>query len=364
MRKIIFAIGLFLSLFACKTLDETIIEKIDVESQKNIDEIELKLLKMKFSNDMSYTNYMTDIDSTKRLIEKLEVKAKNNKYFKAKVLGLKGEVALLKREIAIVKDIITRIENITSSEEKLYILKADLNDNILEKEEIIKKGIENATSIEKLKLYLADIYFLQNKFEEAVALYDEVFVNLNDLYKSFYKKRRDSGYQFIKNPPNNPNIADILYKDKITVKDLLELTLSETDSIEKIVAENYKNSEELFNILNNKYNFFYKDMFVNIKFNDDIKRKDLAFFITNIISCYEKNNLINIYKPKEEINNPQKEVKDLSPIPDVKTYDYFYSSVLILVEREIMDLPDGERFYPDNYVKGDEYYKMLNRFAK
>ncbi|HOV15650.1 MAG TPA: hypothetical protein PK771_15285, partial [Spirochaetota bacterium] len=329
--------------------------KIDSESQKLIDDVELSILKIKFSDEKS------DSKNIDKNIKFLESKAKNNKYFKAKVFGLSGEVAFIKNDLNLVKTIITKIENLTISEEKLYILKANLEPNLSKKKEIIKIGIEKSNSTQKLKLYLADIFFLENNFEESVALYDEVFVNLSDEFKNYYKKRRDNAYQFIKNPPKNVNIASILNKEKITAGDMIELTLSEKDFIKKLVTEKYKDNNELFNLLKDKYYFFYKDTQNDIKINELIKRKDIAYFLIKIVSYIENKELINKYKPKETDIIPNKEMKNLSPIPDIKISDYFYSAVLILVERELMDLPDGEKFYPDEHMKGLEFYKILGK---
>lgn len=355
MKNIIIFFIFIVFLFSCKSLDEIVIEKIDDESREDINQIELDILSMKFFKNTG------NIDEIEKKIKTLDVKTKKNKIFKAKTLGLFGEVAFLRKDNVLVKNIISKIEAFTQSEENLYVLKANLTDNLFEKENIVREGIEKADSTKKLKLYLADIFFLQKKFEEAVALYDETFLQIPEDYKKFYIERREVGYRFIKTPLQNVDIAKLLTKEKITVGEALEITVGANDFLKKIVKEKYKNNEELFRILNEKYNFFYKDSNNLLKYGDLIKRKDAAFFLASAISYIEEGDLINLYKPKETDILPSKESKDLSPIPDVKSWDYFYSAALILVEREIMDLPDGERFFPENYLKGLEYFEILEK---
>ena len=56
--------------------------------------------------------------------------------------------------------------------------------------------------------------------------------------------------------------------------------------------------------------------------------------------------------------------KELSPIPDVQFNDYFYTAVLVLVEREIMELPDGINFFPDYKISGIDYLDILKKLMK
>jgi hypothetical protein len=53
-----------------------------------------------------------------------------------------------------------------------------------------------------------------------------------------------------------------------------------------------------------------------------------------------------------------------SPVPDVPVDAPWFDSVLGVVEREMMDLPDGILFKPDDSVTGIQYLDMLGSLSR
>jgi hypothetical protein len=51
-------------------------------------------------------------------------------------------------------------------------------------------------------------------------------------------------------------------------------------------------------------------------------------------------------------------------VPDVAVEEPWFDAVLGVVEREIMDLPDGTNFRPDGEVSGLEYLSILQRLQR
>jgi hypothetical protein len=50
-----------------------------------------------------------------------------------------------------------------------------------------------------------------------------------------------------------------------------------------------------------------------------------------------------------------------SPVPDLAYGSAIFDAALALVEREIMDLPDGRLFMPDQALSGLAFLEMLAR---
>ena len=339
---------ILLIFIGCETTDLVIVNPIDNESQKLIEDVEILLLEYKFSFNKE------NLRKAFNIINDLMVKSRNNKIFEAKVLGLKGEYEIVQGNKNI-KSIIEDIARRNKNEEKLFILKAYIEDNINKREEILKLGIEKANSTDKIKIFLADIYFIKGDYIKATNLYDEIFINLSDIYGKFYNRRREIARIFIKNPPKNNLSALIIEKEKISFKDLINLTGFETDFL-----MDYKNIEK-DNELKEK---LYIEKFIfdkDINLEDYIKRKDVAYFLIKIIFLIEKDRSILTKYYKEIDIKTYNEKKDLSPIPDIKTIDYFYTAVLVLVEREIMNFLDGINFYPEDFISGLEYYNTLKK---
>jgi hypothetical protein len=51
-------------------------------------------------------------------------------------------------------------------------------------------------------------------------------------------------------------------------------------------------------------------------------------------------------------------------VPDVEVGEPWFDAVLGVVEREVMDLPDGVNFRPEGEVSGLEYLTMLQRLQR
>lgn len=352
--KIAFRIYLLLFIWiillsSCVTGDKVSVQTIDAESLEMIDRADLLLLDYKFSGDKS------KIDEAEKLIEALEDRSLKNKIFEAKVLGLFGEMEFCKGQTINLKSYIEGIEDRNKYEERLYILKTNSATDPAEKEKILLQGIEKADDNLKLKLYLGDIYFLSGQFGKATALYDSVFTEISDEYRSYYVKKREISKNFIDKKVNGKNTILALLKDKITVGDLISTIFDETDLLGSYKTQKIK--EGYKNLISDK--FFYD---ITLTLEKEIKRKDIAFFLLKTLSIKENDpNMINKY-----VNIPSSEPFDvesatLSPVPDISTRDYFYTAALILVEREIMDLPDGERFFPEDFISGIEFFGVLKK---
>jgi len=352
--KIAFRIYLLLFIWiillsSCVTGDKVSVQTIDAESLEMIDKADLLLLDYKISGDKS------KIDEAEKLIEDLETRSLKNKMFEAKVLGLFGEMEYCKGQKINLKSYIDGIEDRNKYEERLYILKTYIADDPAEKEKMLIQGIEKADENLKLKLFLGDIYFLSGQFGKATALYDSVFTEISDEYKAYYIKKREVSKNFIDKKVNGKNTILSLLKDKITVGDLISTIFDETDLLNTYKSQKIKDGYK--NLINDK--FFYD---ITLTLEKEIKRKDVAFFLLKTLSIKENDpNMINKYVDLPSGEPFDVETASLSPVPDISTRDYFYTAVLILVEREIMDLPDGERFFPEDFISGIEFLGVLKK---
>ncbi len=84
-------------------------------------------------------------------------------------------------------------------------------------------------------------------------------------------------------------------------------------------------------------------------------RKDVAYFIWGIVSRAEHDpKLLGKYRAKYAA----------SPVPDVPIDAPWFDAALGVVERELMDLPDGVNFQPDGPVTGLQYLEILGKLAR
>jgi hypothetical protein len=84
-------------------------------------------------------------------------------------------------------------------------------------------------------------------------------------------------------------------------------------------------------------------------------RKHVAFFLWGVISRTE-------HDPK--LLTRYRRAYTTSPVPDLAADSAWFDAALGVVEREVMDLPDGVHFNPDAPVTGLEYLGMLGKLKK
>ena len=55
------------------------------------------------------------------------------------------------------------------------------------------------------------------------------------------------------------------------------------------------------------------------------------------------------------------QIKSLSPVPDVPLDSEDFDAVLGTVENELLALPDGRNFYPDETISGVEFSRSVKK---
>jgi hypothetical protein len=359
-----FSISLFtiLLVISCKSFDDITINALDEQSQELYYACESLIVEYSFTKEKSL------VGTIKQQLESLDNLAAGNVYFEAKVFGLSSYFYFSSGNTARMKEALNEIE-LRNKKEEFYqlvsILQEQSNSRAISE---LKKHIQknSANEIDRLQLFLAVKLLAAGKFSESVALFDKSFPRLPLAYSNWYQDTRDIAWKLSSNPPNDFSNIDIIIKDRLSFADFIQLLNSETRVFSRMDLPD--SNLEIFNTLIND-GFFYKPVTYNTTPLTIIKRKDFAFFVVNLIAKLEKDkNLPVKYAPKKrtfEIGPATEEDDDESYLPDVKTGDFFYSAALVLIEREIMDLPDGENFYPDNEISGLTTYNVceqLNRF--
>lgn len=334
----------------CKTVQEDIVETvITLKDYKETEEIDLLLLEFRLSG---IPLYLEKAESRLKAIHRDSI---INRDYESIIYGLYGEIECLKNNKNEAEKYLDLIESKSGNHERLFILKALLTDDAGNKIKILETGEKTAGTKDLIRLYLAEIYFQLADYSRSAAYYDDALPALNPRYYEYYGKKRDMAYQFKDTPPKNTEMADFLALETLTVADIITMTLFQTNFLDNItVDKNIDPSILLGKLLEIKY-FYNKD----ISADKVCQRKDVAFFLLSVIAYMENNtSLLSKYA------NPFPNYSSDSSVPDVATYDYFYTAVLVLVEMEIMELPDGINFFPYDTIDGITYNDILNKLKQ
>ncbi|MCG8573107.1 MAG: hypothetical protein MJB14_23485, partial [Spirochaetes bacterium] len=335
MKKTVFLIFVLLFIIGCKSL-ENMAQELDEESLAMIEQTELLFLDFQFNGEKDSLN------KAGNLIKKLEVQAENNKYFEAKVFSLYGKYFFLKNNPIEAKTFLIDIRKRNKREENLYILEALLTKEAKDKVKILETALDNASTTGLIVLFLGDIAFLEGNFEEATIHYDDAFSKISSEYHGYYQLRRDLAYRFMQSPPKNVETVQLVLSNALKIIQVLQITFYETTYLEEYTDKKQINWTQFFATL--KENELIVDK--KLKINDPCTRAVLAHFLLHIVAYLENDDtLLSKYLPKFDPVTQTLEKHEFSPIPDIDVDDYFYNAVLVLVEREIMELPNGEDFF-------------------
>jgi len=349
--KNVYFISIILVLISCTTFNDLIVNSLNDDSLKKINDIDILMLQFRKSGDKNI------LKTAFEKVKTLEKEAKKNKYYEAKIYGLYGELYFLQNNIKMASSSLNEIKKRNENDERYFLVKALLEKDMNKKIDILNEGITKTIDSFLIKLYLAEVYFLKGKFAEGTGMYDEALIKLSSEFKDFYKKRRDISYLAIKNPPKNADSLSIMLQDEITVTDLVKIAAAEFPSFKKIVENPNLEIAQIYEKLKTD-GFFYNEKDFEIKSEEIIKRKDVAFFLLKTISKLDSDpKLIEKYKSYSKGGKT-------SPVKDILTTDYFFTAVLILVEREIMELPDGINFYPEKTISGTDIFETIKKLLR
>ncbi len=339
------SLPVLIGLCNCSTTADTVVATGEEERViAACNEADLVILDYRFSKDRLLA------DRARGIIKEQLEKKLVNKDLLARIYGIQGMLDLELGNRQTLRNYIDTIESLSSKEERLYLLKAALEQSEAGKVKILETGLTQSAPGARIHLALAEIYNKLGDYEKAGARYDEAFVSLDPKYGEYYKNSRDTAYQLMASHGNFEGVKQILARDTLTVGDMLVAIHKSTRFLSNMAQNKSSNSQALFDVcMKNKY------LNPAVTGPDTVlSRKDAAFFFLAIL-MYQENNKSLATKYSSTYSRTNK----TSPVPDIKVTDYYFDAALVLVEREILELPDGINFFPDNTVSGQDLGEIL-----
>jgi tetratricopeptide (TPR) repeat protein len=332
-------------IFSCAGLGDRYLESLSPAQAEELKRLDLALLDYRFSPDA-------------RLLAGIEVRCKAilegtlpNREFKAEVLGIMGTALFYKNDSANAARTAALIDRESQAEPRLYTLRALIVSDRAKKIALLTDGLTRVARKGLIQLALAELWSEGGEYRKALAAYDEAFTSLNPRYRESYKKNRDLAFQLMDKPLVSMETKEILSKNELAVADVLTVTLRESRFLDVFSADKNLSVSILYVLLGNKGYFRDAGPLVT----ETMTRKDIAFFLLRLVAGLDNDpKLLDRYTGAASSLAP-------SPVPDVLSTDPWYNAALILVEREIMDLPDGKRFFPERSMSGGQYYDILKK---
>lgn len=220
----------------------------------------------------------------------------------------------------------------------------------------------NENSLLDLEQGLA--FFSVGEYAKSVAQLDAAFINLPEMYKSAYSEIRQIAWDLRNNSDvtDNKAILQILNRSQITVGQMILIAQETSDLLYVINGGKRFSEQDLFNHLASA-GYFDSCSAVdstekpkNIRKNQLVDRQLCARFMWNVY-CIKK----NYTDQKTKYSVVYRDSYGMSPIPDVDLNSPDFDAILGVVENEIMDLPDGQNFLPEELVAASVFNSWFQK---
>ena len=262
----------------------------------------------------------------------------------------------------------------TNQSDDIYVLLLGIRlekttENSLAKmEEILSYDGKNGTiMLEKGKLL-----YKKNQYDKAVAALDNAFLIFDGekkpKYREVYKPFRDNVWKLysagIDDSVLNGSLKSADLAKPLTKDLMLKITMENTKLLEDFTGGGKISNAELTKKLTS-YGVFSaaidKNNSQNTAFaitnSNAISRIMAARYIWNLyVKAKGKPEMLTRYSTRyAKMANPKSPIKDV----DIKNPDF--DAVLGVVETELMELPDGKSFQPDNILTGVDFLAIIKK---
>ena len=201
-----------------------------------------------------------------------------------------------------------------------------------------------------------DMYKKKN-FRLSAAKFDEAFMKLDSSYRKIYGKVRDEAWS-LKDVIKTDG-ESLKLKKEITVLQMMEITQAETNLLYNYTASKKNTEAELYGKLSKAGLTFSASENgkpkEELSKDETVTRIKCARFLWNL-----KNAVLWTHKDKLKYSR-MFALENESPVKDVAKDSPDFDAVLGCVESELMDLPDGENFFPDKNISGVEFSNSVKK---
>jgi hypothetical protein len=277
-----------------------------------------------------------------------------NENYRARLSAISGDLALLAGDRNAAQAALAEAEAAKADEERVFLLRSRLARKEADVEAALSAGIAKAATSFVLKAELGDLRVKQGRYREAIVLLDEALPRLSEREAALYKPSRELALS-LKDLEDAPKgTAVYAAQNPVSLLGLAVITQESTDLLDYLTGAKSWAPGPLFARLSSSGLFGPGD----VKAADPATRARLAYFLWSLLAIREENRaLLTMYSNRYPTGSK-------GPVPDTAPGSWYFDAALGCVEREILALPDGLNFRPDQTVSGAEALKALRKASE
>jgi tetratricopeptide (TPR) repeat protein len=288
-------------------------------------------------------------------LERAAARPGQSRLAQARLEGLRAEAALLAADRSAARNLAEAAARLSVEAEELWLARAALEADPARRLAVLDQGLARSENNLRLLCERGRELLKAGRYAEAAQDLDEGLRGLDPAYLKLYGADRDRAFSLAQAAREGGDPVVVARPETLegplTVRDMVERAFRET---------------RLLGSLSSAPNPTYAASLPTLKgagllLNPEAApeagapRKAVAFFLWGLIARTEHDpTLLTRYRHRYSF----------SPVPDVEAQEPWFDAVLGVVERELMDLPDGVNFQPDQPVGGLEYLSILQRLQK
>lgn len=291
------------------------------------------------------------------LVRDLENREIKDTVFEARLLAWSGRLYLLEGKKPEAARALRRAQALASGETAVAVLESRLEPDLEKRLKYLDASRDLADTPAILEIERARTLLELHRYHEAVAAFDSAFPVLPAYYRETYEDSRNRAWELrTLTPDHATGSGTIAMKPSITLEDAIILLRDETALFDNNTGGAYWTAERLYRDLNTR-GIIPVDSVGTIRLQDTLTRAYAAWLLWQLTAEHRAQpSLKTRYSDRiRTLPNPR------SPIEDVPHGSRWFDSVMGCVEWEIMNLPDGRKFFPDQPVSGISFVEMLSR---
>lgn len=273
----------------------------------------------------------------------------------ARLAALSGRAALLAGDRAAAERELKVARSLHSGDEVACVLASRLEKNPDKSLALLDAAIDTADGQTRIQAERGHILLALSRYADALAAFDASLPLLPDAYGKAFGAERNKALALLGTRTSAPTSALYLTDRPLTLQGMAVLTQAESPLVDFLTGGKTWAAGVLFERLRSAG--YYAD--ATLSPAATVRRGDAAYFLWRLVAN-KKNDKTLLRKYSDRYGSRP---YASSPVPDVSLASPWFDAVLGCVEREIMELPDGRLFHPDDTVSGLEFYGWLKKAA-
>jgi len=202
-------------------------------------------------------------------------------------------------------------------------------------------------------------------YDDAAGLFDMAFLKLPPFYRSAYKDLRDKAWNLKDSAGRDSKVTNLLQLDELTLSQMMDIAEDTGNILDMYTGGRKLSGQQLFAQITKSgllkgVSGTAEDAAseaVQLTAGTKVTRILCARFLWNLyIGMKGDESTATAYS-----RTYRTEIKARSPVPDVPLDSEDFDAVLGTVENELLALPDGRNFYPDENISGAEFSRSVKK---